>query len=79
MARITFRDILQELNGREFDNERALQEAVRQAFNKRVLDFPPGYTHFDVIRRGLDNDWIQILSNDRLVIQTDEKVAALVG
>lgn len=79
MARVTFLEVLQELEGNEFDNDRDLQEAVRHVFNRRVLDFPPGYTHFDVIRRGVENNWIEVLPNNRLVIHTEGKVPALVG
>lgn len=76
MARVTFREVLQELDGREFEDSRALQEAVRQAFNKRVLDFPPGYTHFDVIKRGVENRWIEVLPNSKLAVQTGESQLA---
>ena len=77
MATLTFREILQELNGSEFNSDRELQEAVRQVFNRRVLDFPPGYTHFDVIKRGLDNNWIEVQPNDKLIVHTERQPAAL--
>ena len=78
MARLTFRKVLQELDGREFESARALQEAVRHAFNRRVFSFPSGYPHFAVIKRGLNNNWIEILPNDCVVIYTKDGEASTV-
>lgn len=70
MAIITFRDVLSSLDGKHFAGYRALLEAVRHEFNRRILEFPPGFTHFDVLERGIEKDWIKHYSDDDYFVDT---------
>lgn len=70
MIPFTFRDVLHGLENCKFENYEALLEAIRKQFNKHVLDLPPGFTHFDVLERGIEKQWIKVCPDRTYVIQT---------
>ncbi len=71
MAQITFGDILHDLEGQEFRSYRELLDAVRKVFNQHVLEFPPGYTHLDVLEYGQKNNWIEGRSDQTYVVHVN--------
>ena len=53
-----------------FNNYQELETAVLKAFNTSSGHFPPGFTHRDLIRWGLDQGCIKQLKDGFAIVKT---------
>jgi hypothetical protein len=51
--------LFRSLDGRVFADNISFQEAVREAFNAHIWDFPSHYTYLDAISWAKQHDWLQ--------------------
>lgn len=79
MARVTLRDLFQELDGKHFDTRQALEEAVLEVFNRHVAELPVGYSYKDAIDGALEEGWLQTNGNGHGVKVTLPRVMAASG
>lgn len=55
----TTEDLFREIDGKEYDSYRELEEAVIALFNQHLQDFPPHYSYRHAITWADRNRWLQ--------------------
>ena len=58
MARVTLRELFQELDGREYATRKQFEKAFLKVFNRCVTQLPVGYSYMDAIDGARAEGWL---------------------